>query len=96
MKRVDIVKRTSERLGLDFVDTNDVVTVFLSELGKALSEGENVTLRGLGAFTVLKTKPRPVNDMRRGVPMMLPARKKVKFKPSIYINNKLKQNEETN
>ena len=62
----DIVERVSEKTGLTQVDVKMAVEAFQESIGKTLSEGKNIEIRGFGQFKVRKKKARMARNPRTG------------------------------
>ena len=58
-------------------------------IAEKLAQGESVQLRGFGSFAVVNKSERKVNDIKTGKPIIVPAHKSVRFKPSKDIVEKL-------
>jgi DNA-binding protein HU-beta len=54
----------------------------IDTIAAALKRGETVQLKGFGSFSVIETKPRTGRNPRTGKPIEIPARRRVRFKPS--------------
>ena len=62
----DIVEEISQRTGLTQVDTKVIVECFLDSIARALTEGNNIEIRGFGSFTVRKYKAYEGRNPRTG------------------------------
>lgn len=58
-------------------------------IAETLAKGESVKLRGFGAFTVVNRTERVLKNIRTGKPVIIPAHKSVRFKPSKEIVTKV-------
>ena len=54
----------------------------IDTIAAALKRGETVQLKGFGTFSVAETKPRTGRNPRTGKLIAIPARRRVRFKPS--------------
>jgi DNA-binding protein HU-beta len=54
----------------------------IDTIAAALKRGEPVQLTGLGSFSVVESRPRTGRNPRTGQPIAIPARRRVRFKPS--------------
>jgi len=61
---------------------SQIIELFINEVAKALTEGENVKLKNLGVFKVVTRAPRKVIPPGKDKPIEVPARKAIKFKVS--------------
>jgi DNA-binding protein HU-beta/integration host factor subunit beta len=48
----DIVEMVSEKTGLTQVDVKVCLEAFLESIGKSLSEGRNIEIRGFGRYKI--------------------------------------------
>ena len=65
--------------GLTIVKANEVIGSVLSNLEKALAEGDDVRLTGFGSFKVKETKARTGRNPSTGQPIEVPASRRVSF-----------------
>lgn len=96
MIKSDIVKRVSERLGhtracyrLSQDDINSIVTEVFNIIGEAFLEGESVTIRRFGQFSVSYRRPRKINHPATKQVINSHPKYMVKFNPSIALKKKL-------
>jgi len=62
----DIVEEIATRTGLTQVDTKIIVECFLDSIARALTEGNNIEIRGFGRFKVRPRKARIARNPRTG------------------------------
>ena len=62
----DIVEDISARTGLTQVDTKAIVECFLDSIIKAMSNGNNIEIRGFGRFKIKERKERLARNPRTG------------------------------
>lgn len=72
----------ARRIGGSKAQICEVLDAFLADLAGALRHEQAVQLKGFGRFTVVRTAERAGRNPRTGEPAVVPARKRVKFKPS--------------
>ena len=78
----DIVEEISVRTGLTQVDTKVIVECFLDSIARALTEGNNIEIRGFGRFKVRSRKARLARNPRTGEPVDVEAGIKPIFEAS--------------
>lgn len=78
--------------GLTISKANDVVGSVLSNLEKALADGENVRLTGFGSFKVKETKARTGRNPSTGEPIEVPASKRVSFSAGSNLTSAVRGN----
>ena len=62
----DIVEDIALRTGLTQVDTKVIIESFLSSVVKAMSEGNNIEIRGFGRFKIKERKARKARNPKTG------------------------------
>jgi len=87
MTKADLVEQVAEAIGPGITkkDCALVVDGFLNAVKLALSQGENIEIRGFGTFKVRKRKSRMARNPRTGVP----SRSVPVFKPSKHLRAKV-------
>jgi len=63
-------------------EASELVDVFFEEIVRVLASGEQVELRGFGAFKVRSKRARPGRNPKTMAPVRINARRVVVFKPS--------------
>ncbi len=79
MNKADLVRLVSNVVATQ-VEAKSAVTKLFEEMGKALKEGDKVVVQGFGSFHVVMRKSKPARNPRTGVPVLIPPRRRVKFK----------------
>lgn len=79
MNKADLVRLVSNVVATQ-VEAKSAVTKLFEEMGKALKEGDKVVVQGFGSFHVVMRKSKPARNPRTGVPVIIPPRRRVKFK----------------
>ena len=82
MIRSELIARIAEQNPHLFAqDIEAVVDTILDAVAAALAEGNQVELRGFGAFSVKKTEARTSRNPESGASVAVPAKAHVRFKP---------------
>ena len=81
---------------LSSVDIELVLKIFFKKLIKSLNENKNVEIRGFGSFKVKHLKPRIGRNPKDGSRVEIPAKKKVHWKISKELFQKLNQDTDRN
>jgi nucleoid DNA-binding protein len=87
MTKADLVEQVSDAIGPG-VTKKDVALIidgFLNAVKQALTEGENIEIRGFGTFKVRHRKARVARNPRTGEEVQVPAREVPVFKPSKHF-----------
>ena len=82
MTKADIVERISATTGLTKKDTAMVINRFFEVVTEALSQGNNIEIRGFGSFKVKNRRARKARNPRTGETVEVPSRLVPTFKPS--------------
>lgn len=81
MNKAELINAMASESGLSKADSKRALDAFISSVGKAMQNGEKVSLIGFGSFTVLEREERTGINPSTQKPMVIPAKKVVKFKP---------------
>lgn len=77
-------------LGLTRTLAHKAVEVFFEAIREAILRGDRIEVRGFGAWTVKATNSKPnARNPRTGEVVVVPARRKVRFKPGQIIKEAL-------
>ena len=86
MNKNDISKKIYEAHGgLSYAEAQKIVNFLLEKIKKRLTLGEKVLLSGFGCFYVEQRKTKRGVNPQTGVPLIIPGRNSVKFKPSKFL-----------
>ena len=78
--KLDLVNHLNEKLGLNKVESKELVEAFFDEIKKSLINNEEVKISGFGNFKILNKKERPGRNPKTGEPAIISARRVVTFK----------------
>ena len=87
MKEKDLIKDIARQTRLSEVATKKILRAFTTSVAKALREGENVPLTGLGTFSISKRKARTGRNPQTMEEIKIPEKKVPKFKASLKLKN---------
>lgn len=82
MIRHDIVDAVVAKTGISQVKSAQVLDVVLNTIKSALIQGWRIEIRRFGALKVKTYKARPGHNPKSGASVVVPKRKKIKFKVS--------------
>jgi nucleoid DNA-binding protein len=88
MRRIDLIRKVSARIGIPLRDVSIVVDALFEEMKNALMNKEKIEIRGFGSFRVVKRKPRRARIIKTGQEIIVPQRFTIKFKPSKNLSIK--------
>mgnify|MGYP001291132346 FL=1 len=93
MTKADLVEQVAEAIGPGVTkkDCALVVDGFLNAVKQALSDGENIEIRGFGTFKVRKRKTRMARNPRTGEAVEVPSRSVPVFKPSKHLRARVER-----
>lgn len=89
MNITDIVNAVSEQTGMPKVTVKQILSSATQVVAGSLEQGNSVTIRGLGFFSVKEFPPRKIYNPRKSEFVMSTGTKKVIFKqsPTMKIKN---------
>lgn len=77
-----LIQKISQAKGIHPNDVRNVIQSFLDEMTDTLSQGDRLEFRDFGVFEVVERKQKiGRNPKNAAVPIVIPARKAVKFTP---------------
>lgn len=77
-----LIQKISQNKGLHPNDVRTVIQSFLDEMTDSLTKGDRLEFRDFGVFEVVERKQKiGRNPKNADVPIVIPARKAVKFTP---------------
>jgi DNA-binding protein HU-beta len=81
MSKDDLIKEISDQTKLAKKEASQALDAIFQVIEQSLSQGEDISLVGFGAFKVSKREERNGRNPRTGDSMTIPATKVVKFSP---------------
>ncbi|GIT61468.1 MAG: integration host factor subunit alpha [Gammaproteobacteria bacterium] len=87
--KLDLINHLNEKLGLNKVESKELVEAFFDEIKKSLINNEEVKLSGFGNFKILNKRERPGRNPKTGEPAIISARKVVTFKAGQKLRKKM-------
>ncbi len=82
MKKQEFVKEITGKTGISASETEKLLKAFIATLVENLKKGEVISLSGLGSFRVKSRKSRPARNLKTNASIMVPAGKKINFRPT--------------
>ncbi len=80
MNKADVANAVHEKLGGTKVQAEEAVETMINSVVSALKKGEEVSIAGLGIFSVKQRKSRTARNPRTGATIQVPAMKVPKFR----------------
>ena len=87
--KLDLVNHLHDTLGLNKVESRELVEAFFQEIKQSLKNSEDVKISGFGNFKILNKKERPGRNPKTGEPVTISARKVVTFKASQKLRKRI-------
>lgn len=82
MTKSELIKKLSTKYpSLKEKEIEDLVALILNEISEALANGDRVELRGFGAFSIRKRKPRTARNPRTGEQVQVGERNSIYYRP---------------
>lgn len=94
MNKSELITLLSQRTHLSKHGCGLVLDNLMDLIGEEISKGSSVKLQGFGMFTRWQQTERPARNPRNGLPVMIPGRYSIKFKPGSPLLRKLNRPEE--
>lgn len=85
MNKAQFVEAVALDANLSKVEARKAVDAMIRVTAQALREGERLTLTGLGSFSVQQKAERTGRNPRTGAPVKIPARKVIRFRPTVEL-----------
>ena len=85
MNKAQLVEAVALDANLTKIEARKAVDALIRITVQSLREGERLTLSGLGTFSVQQKAERVGRNPRTGAPVKIPARKVIKFRPTVEI-----------
>ena len=89
MTKQDLIKELAVSERLTLTTATKAVEGVVRIVKESLSKGENITLRGFGTLEVVDCAEKRARNLSTGESIVVPAHKKVKFKPSKELKDSL-------
>ena len=80
MTKAEVVNEIAKSVGLDKADVLTVVEKFMEVVKDSLANGENVYMRGFGAFIIKERAEKIGRNISKGSSVVIPAHKIPSFK----------------
>jgi len=85
MNKTELIKAIAGESGISKIDSKKVLNAFLVTVSNELKKGKKITLIGHGTYRVVVRSERKGINPKTKEPIMIPAKKTVKFKPGAKL-----------
>ena len=92
MTKAEIVTEIAEKTGVEKVAVQASVETFMKVIKNALSNGDNVYLRGFGSFVVKHRAEKTGRNISKNTTVIIPAHNVPSFKPAKVFVDRVKKN----
>lgn len=82
MTKAELITNVAHSTGIEKAAIAVIVEEFMTSVKHAMSEGENVYLRGFGTFEVVKRAEKTARDITKATTVIVPAHHVPHFKPA--------------
>jgi integration host factor subunit alpha len=89
--KAELTDLLNEKVGLNRVESKEMVQAFFDELVVALERGDSVKLSGFGNFTLRNKPQRPGRNPKTGVTVPISARRVVTFHASAKLKDAVEE-----
>ena len=86
MTKAELVAKIAREVKISKAAANRAVDSFIGGVTTALRRGDKVTFVGFGTFTVVHRKAKAGRNPRTGAPLIIKAKRVVKFKPGAKLS----------
>ena len=81
MNKSELIKEVAFKGKLSLREAGDALDAIIDTITETMQKGENITLVGFGSFIIQERKERNGHNPSTGGPMVIPAKRQVKFRP---------------
>jgi DNA-binding protein HU-beta len=85
MNKAELIETLATRSGMQKQKAKKMLNAYVDIVTEAMQRNEDVILVGFGTLTPHAQTSRPARNPKTGVPVMIPARTTVKFKPGKFL-----------
>jgi len=86
MTKAELIAKAAQKSKVDPADVKKSLEAILDTIHHTAATGEGVFIRGFGSFQTIERKAKIGRNIAAGVPVHIPAKKIIKFKPAPGFN----------
>ena len=86
MTKIQLIEAVASNAKISKVDAKKAIDAIVCVIKDQLKEDDKISLFGLGVFSVMQRSERIGRNPRTGMPVKIPAKKVVKFRPTYEID----------
>jgi len=91
MIKADLINKIAKEMDIPKQEAEEGVNIFFQAIKDAITRGEEIELRGFGSFRFRKRGARTGRNPRTGMPVQVPPKKVLYFKPSKLLKNMINE-----
>ena len=91
MTKKDLARRIADEVGIPQLNVLEVIQMLFNGITNVLVNEGNIELRDFGVFKVKESKARKARNPRTGAAVIVPARRRVTFKPGREMQKKVRE-----
>ncbi len=91
MTKAEIVSEIAKATGIDKATVLETVERFMETVKDAMTNGENVYLRGFGSFIIKTRSQKTARNISKGTTLIIPEHKIPAFKPAKVFMEQVKK-----
>lgn len=97
MNKAELARQISHKMAVPHREAMRYIEALKDIFAETFQTDESIVIQNFGSFTLWKQTERPGRNPRTGQPVLITARKSIKFKPGQYLIDKLngEEKEET-
>ncbi len=85
MNKAELIEALAEKAGLQKQEAKKVLDAYIEIVTDCMAQNEEIVLVGFGTLTPRPQTERLARNPKTGTPVMIPARRTVKFKPGKFL-----------
>jgi len=89
MNKREFIESISESNQMTLAAARKALNALLATMMEKMKDGEKVTISGFGSFKVMAKAAQKGRNPQTGQPIVIPARRVVKFKPAKKLTGKM-------
>ncbi len=90
MTKAEIVAEIANKTNVEKVAVQQIVEAFMDTIKNAMTNGENVYLRGFGSFIIKRRAEKTGRNISKNTTILIPAHNIPAFKPAKSFVNEVK------
>lgn len=95
MNKAELIDAIAQRTGTQKLKAKQMLDAYIDIVTETMSKNEEIVLVGFGTIQPHPQTERLARNPKTGIPVMIPARTTVKFKPGKYLLNAINNTGET-